>query len=76
LFDFEYFCPFQEFGKISPFYTLPAIEHNGKNIFESVAILKYLARTFKVEEHWYPQEPLQQVRKTIITSAYIFLIFT
>jgi glutathione S-transferase len=30
----------EEFSKINPFQTVPAIEHKGVNIIESVAILR------------------------------------
>jgi glutathione S-transferase len=51
-----------EYAKINPFQTVPAIEHNGTNIIESVAILRYLTNTHKVEDHWYPKEPLAQAK--------------
>ena len=52
----------EDFAKINPFQTVPVIEHNGHNIIESVAILRYLTSTHKVDDHWYPNEPLAQAR--------------
>ena len=52
----------EEFTKINPFQKVPVIEHKGEHVIESVAILKYLANTHSVEDHWYPKEPLAQAR--------------
>jgi glutathione S-transferase len=52
----------EEFAKVNPFQVVPAIEDNGVNIIESVAILRYLTNTHKVADHWYPKEPLAQAR--------------
>ncbi|KAL7294120.1 hypothetical protein TKK_0012151 [Trichogramma kaykai] len=45
-----------EFEKINVFKKVPAIAHDGFNVMESVAILRYLCREFKVADHWYPRE--------------------
>ena len=50
----------EDFAKINPFQTVPAVEHNGVNLIESVAILRYLTSAYKVDDHWYPKEPLAQ----------------
>ena len=44
----------EEYAKINPFQTVPAIEHNGTSIIESVAILRYLTNTHKVNEQLSP----------------------
>ncbi|XP_076759225.1 glutathione S-transferase theta-1 [Xylocopa sonorina] len=51
-----------EYEKIHPFKQVPAIEHNGFNMIESVAILRYLCREFNVADHWYPKESKSQLR--------------
>lgn len=45
-----------EYQKIHPFQKLPAVQHNGFNMMESVAILKYICEEFKVADHWYPKD--------------------
>jgi len=45
-----------EFEKVNPFKKVPAIEHKGFNLAESVAILRYLNREFPVADHWYPKD--------------------
>ncbi|CAK9795865.1 Glutathione S-transferase theta-1 [Anthophora quadrimaculata] len=51
-----------EYQKIHRFQKVPAIEHNGFHIIESVAILRYICREFKVADHWYPKESKSQVK--------------
>ncbi|XP_076244788.1 glutathione S-transferase theta-1 isoform X2 [Calliopsis andreniformis] len=51
-----------EYQKIHPFQKVPAIEHNGFNIIESVAILRYICREFEVADHWYPKDSKLQVK--------------
>ncbi|XP_017877162.1 glutathione S-transferase theta-1 [Ceratina calcarata] len=51
-----------EYKKVNPFQKVPAIEHNGLNMFESVAILRYLSREFKLSDHWYPKESKSQLK--------------
>jgi len=47
-----------EFRKINPLGKVPAIvEDDGFALFESHAILRYLARKHNVPNHWYPTEP-------------------
>ncbi|CAB0036864.1 unnamed protein product [Trichogramma brassicae] len=48
-----------EFEKINVFKKVPAIAHDGFNVMESVAILRYLCREFKVADHWYPRGGLE-----------------
>jgi glutathione S-transferase len=35
-----------EFAKVNPFHTIPALEENGRTLFESAAICNYLADKF------------------------------
>lgn len=58
--DMEHVSP--EYQKIHPFNKVPAIEHNGSKIIESVAILRYICREYKVPDHWYPSESKRQVK--------------
>lgn len=44
----------EEYQKINKFKKIPALVHNDFQLAESVAMLKYLARDFHVDEHWYP----------------------
>ncbi|GAB4834397.1 Glutathione S-transferase theta-1 [Ancistrocladus abbreviatus] len=46
-----------EFGKINPMKQVPAIVHGDFKLFESHAILIYLASAFPgVADHWYPAD--------------------
>nr|QNM80618.1 glutathione S-transferase theta [Daphnia pulex] len=42
-----------EFTKVNPFRKVPVIDDNGFKLTESVAILRYLARSRNVEDNWY-----------------------
>ncbi len=46
-----------EYRRINPFAKVPAIEDDNLCIFESHAILRYLARKYKTPDHWYPTDP-------------------
>ncbi|NP_001165927.1 glutathione S-transferase T3 isoform X1 [Nasonia vitripennis] len=50
------------YEKINPLRKIPALEHNGFKLTESVAILRYLCREFKVDDHWYPKDSRAQAR--------------
>ena len=39
---------------------VPSITDNGVSIIESCSILRYLATTRNVDDHWYPKDPLLQ----------------
>ena len=45
-----------EFQKISPNQEIPAIVHNGYNLWESGAIVTYLADAYNVDNQWYPKD--------------------
>ena len=55
-----------EFISINPAMIVPAIVEVDKNsgekwnLFESHAILRYLAKTHNVPDHWYPQDILKR----------------
>lgn len=54
----------EEYAKINPFKKVPAIDHDGFKLTESVAILRYLTETFRgqIPEHWYPADPKRRAR--------------
>jgi len=56
-----------EYEFINPFGKIPAINDDGFNLFESHAILRYLARTRKTPDHWYPADP----KKVALIDAYL-----
>ncbi|XP_024527487.1 glutathione S-transferase T1 [Selaginella moellendorffii] len=52
-----------EFKAINPMGQVPAIVENGFKLFESHAILKYLAGTCPgVPDNWYPSDPQQRAQ--------------
>ncbi|XP_013888951.1 glutathione S-transferase theta-2 [Austrofundulus limnaeus] len=51
-----------EFTRLNPMQKVPVMVDNGFVLRESDAILKYLATTFDVPEHWYPRQPEQRAR--------------
>ncbi|XP_046966199.1 glutathione S-transferase theta-1-like [Vanessa cardui] len=52
----------EEFAAINRFQKVPAINHNGFSLSESVAIIKYLARENLIPETLYPKESKLQAR--------------
>jgi glutathione S-transferase len=46
----------EEFLKISPNKTVPAIDDNGFYLFESAAIMKYCVDKYNLPDHWYPKD--------------------
>ncbi|XP_071945455.1 glutathione S-transferase theta-1-like [Antedon mediterranea] len=52
----------KEFTAINPFQKVPAIQDGDFNLTESVAILKYLASTYKTPAHWYPSDVKKRAR--------------
>ncbi|XP_051966769.1 glutathione S-transferase theta-2 [Xyrauchen texanus] len=51
-----------EFTKLNPMQKVPVMEDNGFVLTESDAILKYLATTNNVPDHWYPKHPEKRAR--------------
>lgn len=45
-----------EYARLNPNRLVPTIQHGEVVIYESGAILAYLAGAFAVAEHWYPRE--------------------
>jgi glutathione S-transferase len=52
----------EPFSKINPFKRVPVIEHDNFVLTESVAIFRYLCRTFPVADHWYPKDSQKMAR--------------
>ncbi|KAI2664976.1 Glutathione S-transferase theta-1 [Labeo rohita] len=51
-----------EFTKLNPMQKVPVLDDNGFVLTESDAILKYLATTYNVPDHWYPKLPEKRAR--------------
>nr|BAS29974.1 glutathione S-transferase theta [Cyprinus carpio] len=51
-----------EFSKLNPMQKVPVLDDNGFVLTESDAILKYLATTYNVPDHWYPKLPEKRAR--------------
>lgn len=47
------------FKAMNPFGQVPVLEHNGAYIWDSNAILTYLAKTFDAGSTWLPDNPVQ-----------------
>ena len=46
----------EAFANINPFQSVPAIVHEKYNIWESAAIITYVADAFNVDNNWYPKD--------------------
>lgn len=46
----------EEFTLINPFQAMPAIVHGTFNLWESAAIVPYLADSYNVDNQWYPKD--------------------
>jgi len=55
-----------EFAKINPMQRIPFIDDDGFKLRESVTIMRYLATTRNVPDHWYPRDPK---RRAVIDSV-------
>ncbi|XP_054895889.1 glutathione S-transferase theta-2 isoform X2 [Poeciliopsis prolifica] len=51
-----------EFSELNPMQKVPVLVDGGFILTESDAILKYLATTFDLPEHWYPWQPERRAR--------------
>uniref|UniRef100_A0A6M2DI15 glutathione transferase n=1 Tax=Xenopsylla cheopis TaxID=163159 RepID=A0A6M2DI15_XENCH len=49
-----------DYAQINRFQKVPCIDDKGFKLAESVAIFRYLARTYPTEDHWYPKDSKQQ----------------
>jgi len=56
-----------EYKKINPFGVVPAIDDGGYILYESHAILRYLAKSRKVQNPWYSEDPKQAA----VVDAYL-----
>jgi len=46
----------EEFKRLNPLHKIPVVQHNGLTLFESRAILRYIAGLYNLEA-WYPADP-------------------
>jgi glutathione S-transferase len=46
----------EEFTALNPHQTIPTISHDGYSLWESAAIIPYLADAFHVDNQWYPKD--------------------
>ncbi|XP_053682900.1 glutathione S-transferase theta-1-like [Sabethes cyaneus] len=51
-----------EFKAVNRFQKVPCIVDKGLHLAESVAILRYLAREYKIADHWYPADSRLRAR--------------
>lgn len=49
-----------EFVKISPFWQVPVLDDSGTTLFDSNAILVYLATKYDACRRWLPLDPKEQ----------------
>ena len=49
-------CSTEEYKKINPFEQIPGIVHNGYNLWESAAIVEYLADAYNIDNQWIPKD--------------------
>ena len=61
----------EEYRKINPFETVPAIIENDFILWESNTILKYLCNSNEVADHWYPKDPKKRARVDLFIDFYI-----
>ena len=47
----------EEYAKINPYQEIPAILHGDYNLWESAAIVTYIADAFNIDNQWYPKDP-------------------
>lgn len=47
----------EEYKKINPFQRVPAIIESDFVLFESTTLLKYVANSRNLDDHWYPKDP-------------------
>ncbi|KAL3701614.1 hypothetical protein R1sor_019636 [Riccia sorocarpa] len=59
-----------EFLAINPRGLVPVITDNGFNLNESATILRYLATTRSVQDHWYPADAKARARVDALMDCY------
>jgi len=52
----------ESYLRVNPNHAVPAIDDNGFILWESHAILRYLADKFKVDDNWYPKDIQQRAK--------------
>eukprot|EP00731_Ephydatia_muelleri_P027274 Em0019g147a len=52
----------EEFLRVTPQKQVPAIDDDGFHLFESSAIMKYLANKYKLPDHWYPSDAKRRAK--------------
>ena len=57
----------EEYAKINPNQEVPAITHGDYSLWESAAIVTYLADAFDIDNHWYPKD----IKKRGRINAYL-----
>nr|AZP23815.1 glutathione S-transferase GST theta1 [Rhopalosiphum padi] len=57
----------KEIESLNPFKKVPFIDDKGTVLIESVAILRYLCRTYNVADHWYPKD----IKKQALVDEYL-----
>jgi glutathione S-transferase len=51
-----------DFQRINPMQSVPAIVHNDYHLWESAAIVPYLADAYQIDNQWYPKDPKIRAR--------------
>ena len=46
----------EEYIKINPFETIPAIVHKDYSLWESAAIITYISEVYDIDNQWYPKD--------------------
>ncbi|XP_015922700.2 glutathione S-transferase theta-1 isoform X1 [Parasteatoda tepidariorum] len=52
----------EAFSKINPFRKVPVIDHNGFVLTESISMIRYLSREYKILDNWYPKDSKRQAK--------------
>ncbi len=47
---------------INPNGQVPAIDDDGTVIYESHTIMRYITHKYKMDDHWYPADPVTRAR--------------
>ncbi len=63
-----------EFRQRNPFGQVPVLDDNGHIVFDSNAILVYLAQTYDTQARWYPRDPKGQADVQVWLSVAAGLI--
>jgi len=55
---------------INPNGHVPAMDDNGVLLYESHTMMRYITQKYKMEDHWYPADPVQRALVDQVSSAY------